>query len=215
MLRLAGRALVRDLEDADLLDRVAEELNPRRVLLGRREHVEEPAAHRELAALGDHLDARVADIDEPRDHVLRVGLIADGEPDGHEVTDPGDNRLQHGPDRGDDHLERPAKLIFRRCRVGEAAEHGDPLPDGVRTRREPLVGQGLPAGERGNRVRRHERAQRCGQVLGPRAVAVTASANRPGPPAVPGRESSGDQRAQCLRRDKVSLVGLRSAGLDL
>jgi len=36
VLGLAGRALVGDLEDADLVDGVAEELDPQRVLLRRR-----------------------------------------------------------------------------------------------------------------------------------------------------------------------------------
>ncbi len=129
----AGRALVGDLEDADLLDGVAEELDPQRVLLGRREHVEQPAAHRELAALGDHLDAGVADVDEPRDHVLRVGVVADGEPDGHQVAEPADDRLQHGADRRHDDLERARRAVSPpAARVREAAQHRDPLPDRVR-----------------------------------------------------------------------------------
>src|SRR6202035_35320 len=49
----SARALVRDVDDAYLLDRVAEELDPQRVLLGRREHVEQPAADGELAAFAD------------------------------------------------------------------------------------------------------------------------------------------------------------------
>ena len=52
-------ALVGDLEVADLLDVVAPELHPQRVLLGRREDVEDAAAYGELAALLDQLDPGV------------------------------------------------------------------------------------------------------------------------------------------------------------
>ena len=50
---------------ADLLDLVAPELDPQRVLLGRREDVEDAAAHRELAAPLDQVDPGVAELDEP------------------------------------------------------------------------------------------------------------------------------------------------------
>ena len=54
------RALRERRERADLLDLVAEELDPQRLAAGRREDVDEPAAHGELAALLDALDALVA-----------------------------------------------------------------------------------------------------------------------------------------------------------
>ena len=110
--RAAGAALVGDLEDADLLDRVAEELDPQRVLLGRREHIEQSAADRELAALGDYLRARVADVDEPRDHVVLVGLVSFAQPDRLQVAEPGHDRLQHAPHRRDDDLEQAAGLFL-------------------------------------------------------------------------------------------------------
>ena len=46
----ADAALVGDLEVADLLDRVAEELDPQRMLLGGREDVDDAAADGDLAA---------------------------------------------------------------------------------------------------------------------------------------------------------------------
>ncbi len=49
---------------AELLDLVAEELDAHGVVGGGREHVEDAAAHRELAAAGDHVDARVGEVDE-------------------------------------------------------------------------------------------------------------------------------------------------------
>ena len=71
------RALVGDGEVADLLDVVAPELDPDRVLLGRREDVEDAAADGELAPLLDQLDPRVADRDQPLDQVLEVDDVAD------------------------------------------------------------------------------------------------------------------------------------------
>ena len=50
-LGVAQRALREGREPADRLDLVAEQLDPRGALLGRREDVEDPAADRELPAL--------------------------------------------------------------------------------------------------------------------------------------------------------------------
>jgi len=143
VLGLAGRALVGDLEDADLVDGVAEELDPQRVLLRRREHVEQSAAHRELAALGDHLDAGVADVDEPRDHVLWVGFVSDGEPDGHQVAEAADDRLQHGADGRDDNLERPGNITpggMTSIFPGGTTPPVTPLRTGESLPRSPLAG---------------------------------------------------------------------------
>jgi hypothetical protein len=59
----ANAALIRDLEVADLLDRVAEELHPQRMLLGRGEDVDDAAAHGDLAAGADQVGPGVADLD--------------------------------------------------------------------------------------------------------------------------------------------------------
>ena len=64
--RLGQRPLVGDRERADLLDLVAEELDAHGVVGGRREDVEDAAAHGELAAAGDHVDPRVREVDEGR-----------------------------------------------------------------------------------------------------------------------------------------------------
>ena len=96
------RALVDDLEVADLLDRVAPELEAHRVLLGGREHVEDAAAHGELAALVDQVGPRVRRTREPTDEVVHGDLVA--LPHGHrlEVAEAADDRLEHGADRRDD-----------------------------------------------------------------------------------------------------------------
>ena len=70
------RALVGDREVADLLDLVAPELHPQRVLLGGREDVDDAAADRELAALLDQVDPGVRRVGEPSDDVVEVDLVA-------------------------------------------------------------------------------------------------------------------------------------------
>ena len=57
---LPERALREGGEEPDRLDLVAEELDPRRLVLGRAEDVEDAAADRELTAVGDLLAALVA-----------------------------------------------------------------------------------------------------------------------------------------------------------
>jgi len=221
--RAAGAALVGDLEDADLLDRVAEELDPQRMLLGRREHVEQSAADRQLAALGHHLRTRVSDVDQPRDHVVLVGLVSFAQPDRLQVGEPGDDRLQDAPHRRDDDLERAWLSIGGATRppeppladrMSQAAQHRDPLAHRVRTRRQPLVRQRLPAGEAGDGIGRQECAKRGRQVLGlPRgrghgeyepAGAVPAGSGVRAADA--GRERRDDQRPQRWRRDEVTLA---------
>ncbi|GAA2807555.1 hypothetical protein GCM10020219_094240 [Nonomuraea dietziae] len=97
------RALVGHLEPADLLDRVAPELQAQRVLLRRGEHVEQAAAHGDLAALLHHVDPGVAVLDQPVDHVVQVGVVARAQPDRLEVAETLDDRLQHRANRRDDH----------------------------------------------------------------------------------------------------------------
>ena len=73
-LGVAERALGEGREPAHRLDLVAEELDPHRPLLGRREDVEDAAAQGELAALLDLLDALVAGRDEVAGDRLEVDL---------------------------------------------------------------------------------------------------------------------------------------------
>ena len=51
-------------------------------------------------------------------------------------------------------------------RVGQPAQYGQPPPDGVRARRQPLVRQRLPRRVHRDRVGRQQPAQRGGQVVG-------------------------------------------------
>ena len=62
---LGNRALVGNREHPHLGDLVTPELDPDRMLGGRRENVEDAAAHGELAAPADHVDPGVGQLDEP------------------------------------------------------------------------------------------------------------------------------------------------------
>ena len=139
------RPLVRDGEAAQLADLVAPELDADRVLRRRGEDVDDAAAHGELAASGDHLDARVGQLDEPDQQVVEVVLVAD--PQRHRVqpAQAGRDRLDQAARGGHDEPRRGG-------RIGERAEDREAAPDGVRARREPLVRQGLPAGQHGDGV---------------------------------------------------------------
>ena len=137
-------ALVGDLEPADLLDRVAPELDAQRVLLGRREHVEDAAAHREVPAPLDEVGACVGGVGEGLDDLVEGALVAGLEGDRGEVAEALDDRLQGRADRGDDDAQRPVCRVVR-VGVGQAAQHGEPAADRVGARAEPLVRQGLPA----------------------------------------------------------------------
>ena len=138
------RALVGDLEPADLLDVVAQELHAQRVLLGGREDVEDAAAHGELAAPLDQVDAGVGGRRRAPRRPARVGLVAGlrarpapGRPG------PWTMRLQHRAHRRDDDRQR-RRASRRRLGVRQPAQHREPLPDGVAARAQPLVRQGLP-----------------------------------------------------------------------
>ena len=111
--RLEG-ALVGDRERPDLLDLVAPELHPQRVLLGGREDVDDAAADRELAALLHEVDPGVRRAGEPSHDVVELDLVTDRELDRLQVGEPADLRLEHRADRGHDHLERAVGR--RRCR---------------------------------------------------------------------------------------------------
>src|SRR5207237_7736577 len=116
LVDLAQGTLGERREDADLLDLVAEELDPERLATGGRKDVDEPPAHGELAPLLDPFGPLVAG----RGEVLRqrgdAGLVALREAKrcwsstrrrhslGHRR-----GRRAHEPARGE-HLERPRPL---------------------------------------------------------------------------------------------------------
>src|SRR3546814_4354799 len=60
----SGGALGQRVEEAQALQLVAEEVEPQGLFLARRKHVDDAAAHRELARLADGLDPVVAVLGE-------------------------------------------------------------------------------------------------------------------------------------------------------
>ena len=139
-------ALVGDLEPADLLDRVTPELQAQGVLLGGREDVEDAPAHGELAAPLDEVGAGVGSAREVLDDLLERAFVAGLERHRAQVTQALGDRLEDGSHGGHDDGERAVGGVPG-IRVGEAPEHGQSLTDGVAARAEPLVREGLPAGE--------------------------------------------------------------------
>ena len=73
---VSERALRERREPAQRLDLHVEHVDPHRALLGRREHVQQTAAQRELPALLDLLDAFVAGRDELRRALVEVEQLA-------------------------------------------------------------------------------------------------------------------------------------------
>jgi len=121
------------------------------VLLGRREHVEDAAAHGEVAALLHQLRPRVPDLDQPGHYVVEVGGAVLAQPDRLELAQAADHGLEQAAHRGGDDGERPGPWAGR-VRVSEPAQHREPLARGVGARREPLVRERLPRREVGGRV---------------------------------------------------------------
>lgn len=159
-LDLAGqRTLVGHRERADLADLVAPELDADRMLRSGPEQVEDAAADRELAALLDHVHARVRQLDQPFEQVLEALLLADDQVDRRERAEPGGHRLDEAA-HGRDH--DPQVLV-----PGvQAVQHFQPPPDGVRARRKALVRQRLPGREVGHAIGAEQRAERRGQLVG-------------------------------------------------
>ena len=145
------RALVGHREGADLLDVVAPELDAQGVLLGGREDVDDAAAHGELAALLDQVDPRVRRVGEPAHELVERHRVADAQLDRLEVAEALDLRLEDRAHRRHDDLERPVARVG--ARMPQPPEHGQPPPDGVAARAEPLVRQRLPARVVGDRRR--------------------------------------------------------------
>ena len=85
---LVGRALVGGIEAAQAVDLVAEEIEPQRQLLARREEVDQRAAHRIFAMLGDGVGALVAERVQLRDQRLALDPLALGDAAG-ELADRG------------------------------------------------------------------------------------------------------------------------------
>ena len=124
-----ARALIGDGEVPDLLDLVAEEVDPDGVFLRRREHVDDATTDGELAPALDEVDPDVGGADQVGREPVEVVVLADGQPDRGQVRQALDLRLQHAPYRRDD--DPWCRLVGA---SGQAAEHGQPASHCVGTR---------------------------------------------------------------------------------
>ena len=159
------RALVGDREEPNLLDRVAPELDPYRVVLGRREDVEDAAPHRELAAALDHVDPGVGDRRQRPDHAVEVGVVAGLQRHRNQVAESGRLRLQHAAHRRDDHADRPDRRVVagRDGAAAAARRAGGPrCRPAARAARAASVSQ---AGKSTTVLGGQQRTQRGGEVL--------------------------------------------------
>ena len=136
-----GRTLVGRVEAAKALDLVAEEVEPERHPLARREQVDQRAAHRIFAVLGDRIDPLVAERRELADQLLAVDPLAFGDA-ARELANLEGGQQPLGRRRcgGDQQLRsRPLRL--------QRVEGRQPLGHHPKRRRGAVVGQAFPGGE--------------------------------------------------------------------
>ncbi len=116
LVHLPERALREGREDADLFDLVAEQLDAQRLAARGAEDVDEPAAHCELPALLDPLDALVAGRRQLLDQRVEPGLVAANDSKRRGPERDRRQALRHRCGRCADepasleHLERPRSL---------------------------------------------------------------------------------------------------------
>ncbi len=193
----AAAALSERVEGADALQLVAEEVEAQRLLLARREDVDDAAAHGVLAGLADRVAAHVAVGGEERGQPLERETVADAcgqHPLGeglarrqalHERVDRG----QHDAPTGRD------------ARPHQTDQGVDALGDDVAVRAHPVVGQAVPRRQRQHLGLRREEPQRLGGAGHARVVAGHVQHRRAAPcggesreqPGVVARRRAGDQ----------------------
>ena len=149
------RALGERRERADLLDLVSEELDAQRLAAGRREDVDEPAAHGELATLVDPVDPLVAGEREMLGEPVDARLVADADRQrlrpGRTGRQPLRERASGGADEtpGREHVESAIALADEVRRRLEPRLPADPTAREQRhgrVPREPRGGLGRVAG---------------------------------------------------------------------
>ena len=91
---LLERALVGNSEAPDLVDGVAPELDAERMLLGRREHVDDASADGELSAPLDEVDAGVRRRGQVVDDLVELDVVALVQLDRRQVREALDLRLE-------------------------------------------------------------------------------------------------------------------------
>ena len=155
-----GAALAHRVEAADLLDLVAEEIDPERRRSTRREQVDDAAADRELARFAHRLGPDIAVVrDEPDQRRRRQRLAARDCQDRLAIGGARRHPLEDGGDGGDD---QPGLGIGSRRQ--ELRQRIDPLAHQVAVRRHPVIGQAVPGGEGQDLDGRREEAQPVGEL---------------------------------------------------
>ncbi len=159
------RALIRNGKVAQLLKLIAEEVGAHRMVVRRREHIEDAAAHRELAAAGDHVHARVGEGDElPGKFVQVVAATALGERDRFEHGEPRREGLECGA-HARDHDDRMLVLRLVDLPLVQAPQRPHSLAHGFRARAQALVRERLPGRELEDLGIRNRRRERIPQRL--------------------------------------------------
>lgn len=114
---------------------------------GRREDVENAAAHSVFTAAGHHVHTAVGQTGQPFGELFQIGFAADGKFDRLKVAQALDQRLGDSADGRDDDRQRSVS------RVRQATQHRQALADRVRTRGQSFVRQSFPRREHGNGAR--------------------------------------------------------------
>ena len=153
-------ALIGHREVAHLVDLVAEEVHPHGVRLGGREHVQDAAAHGELAALLHHVHAYVGGVDQRTHQIVQGELLPHLRPHRHQVAQALRDGLQQGAHRHQQHVHGLLGL-----RVRDAAQGRQASGHGVGPRGELLVRESLPGGQLGQMLGAHQGTHRRPDVL--------------------------------------------------
>ncbi len=133
---VAEGALVSDSELADLVHVVAEEIDADGMFHRGWEHVDDAAAHGELAAAFDHVDAAVGGADEIVEEFTQFVGLSRCDLDRAHVGEALDLRLQQRTHRGHDDSRRVVPL--------EATQHLESTTDGICAWRESFVRKRFP-----------------------------------------------------------------------
>lgn len=121
------------MEFLDGVDLVAEELDTHRMRKCRRKHIDDAAAHRELAAVDDQIDTGIRVFDQTCGNLVQRNLAADFEHQRFHVAQTGDHRLNQRTHRHHQNADR-AEHFAAVFRVAEPAEDGHTAGHSVGTR---------------------------------------------------------------------------------
>jgi hypothetical protein len=133
--------MVGGIELADALDLVAEEVEPEREAFAGRKQIDDPAAHRELARVGDGVGAQIAIGGKQRGQPVAIDAFAGGEPRDELADAKGsEGALADGVDGGDEELGLVALAL-------KGVERGEALGGGAQRGRGAIVGEAIPGGK--------------------------------------------------------------------